>query len=236
MYISNYYPSWLSWVLPRDSTLRFSLNGCSSKNLQQPQGSPWLWSWQQAGVQCTLCSVHCVKFSVQCAVSSDVQSSVCAVLGSVLCHLVCSKVWAEQCSLLCHLVCRLARCSQVQPGGGIGSRLARTDMTNGLRTSRRAIIPNATPPCTPEHQPGAQSNHLVHHLICTIAPLHNCTTVQLHNSQLHNCTCCNNIDLLSSAQFFENRDTLVSTTTAHPSVKCRMFQNTLKLGHRVCLI
>ena len=123
---------------------------------------------------------------VQCAVSSDVQSSVCAVLSSVLCHLVCSNVCAVQCSLLCHLVCRLARCSQVQPGGGIGSRLARTDMTNGLRTSRRAIIPNATPPCTPEHQPGAQSNHLVHHLICTIA-------------QLHNCTCCNNIDLLSNS-------------------------------------
>ena len=94
---------------------------------------------------CAMCIVHCVKFSVQCDVSSDVQCTVFAVLSSVLCHLVCSNVWAVQCSLLCHLVCRLARCSQVQPGGGIGSRLARTDMTNGLRTSRRAIIPNATP-------------------------------------------------------------------------------------------
>ena len=156
MYISNYYPSWLPWVLPRDSILRFSLNGCSSKNLQQPQGSPWLWSWQQA----------CVKFSVMCAVSSDVQSS----------------VWAVQCSVLCHLVCRLARCSQVQPGGGIGSRLARTDMTNGLRTSRRAIIPNATP--------GAhRSTNLVHNPTtwCTTwyAPLHNCTIAQFTIAQLH---------------------------------------------------
>ena len=169
MYISNYYRSWLSWVLPRDSTLRFSLNGCSSKNLQQPQGSPWLWSWQQAGVQCAMCIVHCVKFSVQCDVSSDVQCTVFEVLSSVLCH----------------LVCRLARCSQVQPGGGIGSRLARTDMTNGLRTSRRAIIPNATPRAH-------RSTNLVHNPTtwCTTwyAPLHNCTTAPLHNCTIHNCT------------------------------------------------
>ena len=113
------------------------------------------------------------------------QSSVCAVLSSVLCQLVCSNVWAVQCSLLCHLVCRLARCSQVQPGGGIGSRLARTDMTNGLRTSRRAIIPNAPP--------GAhRSTNLVHNPTtwCTTryAPLHNCTIHNCTTAQLHNCT------------------------------------------------
>ena len=230
MYISNYYPSWLPWVLPRDSTLRFSLNGCSSKNLQQPQGSPWLWSWQQAGVQCAMCIVHCVKFSVQCDVSSCVQCTVFAVLSSVLvtlCAAMCGQCSVLCCVTLCADLQGAAKCSQeaeLEAGWPGRTWLMAWGHPGGQLYQTPPLVHTGAPTWCTIQPPGAPPD------------MHNCTTAQLHNSQLHNCTRCNNIDLLSSVQFFANRDTLVSTTTAHPSVKCRMFQNNLKLGHRVSLI
>ena len=220
MYISNYYPSWLPWVLPRDSTLRFSLNGCSSKNLQQPQGSPWLWSWQQAGVKFSvLCHRMCRAVCVQCWVLCCV--TFCAAM-CVQCSVLC-------CVTLCADLQGAAKCSQeaeLEAGWPGRTWLMAWGHPGGQLYQTPPPVHTGAPTWCTIQPPGAPPD--MHH--CTTAQLHNCTIAQLHISQLHNCTCCNNIDLLSSVQFFANRDTLVSNTTAHPSVKCIMFQNSLKTG------
>ena len=114
-------------------------------------------------VQFTWWAVH-AAFSVYCAAFSVWHQRVCRLAG--WCSQVQCAVYIVHCAAFDTWlwVCRLA--GWVQPSAARRAELegrlllARTDMTNGLRTSRRPIIPSATLCCT-LLQPGAT---------CTTAP------------------------------------------------------------------